>query len=321
MSLTQSYRSQIATLRNRWLWFYLALAATVHVVGVIGLAIWHPGFLQKLQAKSSQDKQPTPVEFVYVEPQTATVAPPKTNRLAQANSTATNRSKPNLSTQTGKTPTKTVPLQSAPKPVAPTTSTRPPISAPLQTRAAQNPTQNPVRPSSTPSISQSSTAQASPTLRQPSPTAAPTPLETVPASPVPAQLSTQPNLDTYSIDLEGQGLNGSLNPEQTGTGSSVDAVQDDLWGTYLAALNRAIDQQWQRVSVAATRRTRIQFRVDRQGRLTELRLLQSSGDTVADQAALQAIRAAAPFAPLPQDASEEALVVNFTFTQWLSPEP
>lgn len=101
----------------------------------------------------------------------------------------------------------------------------------------------------------------------------------------------------------------------------MDATEDAAWGTYLSGLNRLIDQHWQRVAVSATRRTRIQFRVNRQGQLTEWNLLESSGDTLADQAAVQAVRAAAPFAPLPQNATEEVLIVNFTFTQWLSPDP
>jgi TonB family protein len=117
----------------------------------------------------------------------------------------------------------------------------------------------------------------------------------------------------------GSGISGELNANRVGTGVGVDAAQDDLWGGYLAALNRAVEQNWQRVAVAATRRTKIRFQVDRQGRLTDLKLVEPSGDDTADQAAIQAVRTAAPFAPLPQNASEDVLIVNFTFTQWLTP--
>jgi TonB family protein len=117
----------------------------------------------------------------------------------------------------------------------------------------------------------------------------------------------------------GAGLQSLNQSDRADTGTTLDATVDPIWGAYLAGLNQLIDQHWQRVAVASTRRTQIRFRVDRQGRVTGLQIMQTSGDPVADQAALEAVRAAAPFAPLPQNAPEEVLTVNFTFTRWLNP--
>jgi TonB family protein len=106
-----------------------------------------------------------------------------------------------------------------------------------------------------------------------------------------------------------------LNPNRTAAGNgSVDATRDDLWGTYISALNQKIDQNWQRISVTTNRQAKVRFEVDRQGQLVNLQLIQPSGDARADMTALQSIRAAAPFAPLPRGANEEMLVINFTFT-------
>jgi TonB family protein len=94
----------------------------------------------------------------------------------------------------------------------------------------------------------------------------------------------------------------------------VDATRDDVWGDYIAALNQKIDQHWQRISVATTRQSKVKFIVNRQGDLVSAELVQSSGDATADQTAIQAVQTAAPFAPLPEHATENLLIINFTFT-------
>ncbi|MBF2051779.1 MAG: TonB family protein [Leptolyngbya sp. IPPAS B-1204] len=334
MSLLQTYRSQVAARQTRRLLGYLALAVTVHAVGAVGLAIWQSQ--EWLNSRSASDA--TPIEFVAIEPDPQPTQPPaSTKRRAQTNSTAGANPNPNLSVQAGNSQPKAqsqsqsnlqLNPQPDPQPKAqpkaqanpqpnpqPVTPPIPPVS-PISPTAALSgaPQPAPIRSAPPPAL-------ASPSPQSPSRLSTPSPLPS--ASPFPSPTATSPTATSLgspisrAIALEG----GSepLNSNRAAAGSGVDATQDAIWGRYLDTLNRTIDQNWQRVAVEATRRTKIQFRVDRQGQLRDLQIVQSSGDTQADQAALEAIRAAAPFAPLPQNAAEEVLIVNFTFTQWLTP--
>ncbi|GAB4385266.1 MAG: hypothetical protein Kow00121_49990 [Elainellaceae cyanobacterium] len=116
-----------------------------------------------------------------------------------------------------------------------------------------------------------------------------------------------------------QRLGRILNPNRTAAGTlGIDAVGDQLWGEYDTALRRSIYQRWQRVEVNQKLEVKVRFRIDRQGGLSNLQLLQPSGHSAADQAALEAVRSAAPFAPLPKAAPQDSLQVDFTFAYFAS---
>lgn len=334
MSLANTYRAKLVAKQNRQFWAYLGLAIAIHGVGAAGL-VW--GNLQQwLNFLNAETPKPqiTPIDFVYVESEDETTpSPSSTNRRAQTNATAA-RNQSTAPVQPGKatapninipasastTPTSPATLSAAPPPIQTEPPQPTPLPSPLReprsrvSESAPRPTAVPV----VPPISASPTRPVSPTRQA---TTSSSPSTTPPStSPSPAT-SPLGGPIARSLTIGDNGLRGQVNADRSGSGTSVDASRDDQWGTYLSGLNRLVDQNWQRVSVEATRRTKIQFRVDRQGRLTDLQLIQSSGDTLADQAALQAIRAAAPFAPLPQNTTEDVLIVNFTFTQWLQSDP
>jgi len=91
-------------------------------------------------------------------------------------------------------------------------------------------------------------------------------------------------------------------------------AKDEIWDAYLVVLRQRIYQQWRAVPLDKTDRpTKVRFMVDRQGHLTHLELLQSSSDAPADQDAIRAVQAAAPFAQLPSTSKEDRLRVTFTF--------
>jgi TonB family protein len=93
-------------------------------------------------------------------------------------------------------------------------------------------------------------------------------------------------------------------------------VKDQIWGTYLATLRQRIYQQWQTtLRGKGDRPPKVRFAIDRQGHLTDLELLQSSSQATADQAALEAVQTAAPFAPLPNASKEDRLRITFTFEE------
>jgi periplasmic protein TonB len=320
MSLVQTYRAEIADRQTRQFLVYLALAFGVHALAAASFLIWRP--LNSQTPKIS--KSPTPLEFVYVEPQKLAPSPNPQARQAQTNATAGGNRDQNRPIQTAprssSAPSSSAPSSSVTQLLAPP-APLPARAIPAEPTARPAPAQATARPASAAPNSQSLQRPVASPITRPStnPPVTSPPALRPPASSSGSASSLAAQLGNHTVSIE-QGTAAPFNPNRTATGSGVDAVQNDLWGGYLAALNRTVEQNWRQVSVAATSRTRIQFRVDRQGQVTGLQILEPSGNTVADQAAMQAVRAAAPFAPLPQNATEDTLIVNFTFTQWLNPD-
>lgn len=341
MSLAQTYRNQAAQQQNRRLMLYVLLAASLHGIAGIALGFWQThlrhAFIEPLD-------QPTPIDFVYIEP-SAQVAPPANPvKRSQANALAgpASSNRPVQSSAQAAAPQTIAPQTVAPQtgnPSRPTRSTAvlpAPVAPSSRTQARPALVRpSPVQPSPAAAASETAPINSASDLRTTRP-AAPAASTAAPASQTgsPTELYSlsvesggsaaelSPGLSPSGLSPNGlspNGLQGQLNPNRSGSGTAVDAAQDP-WGGYLASLNRAIDRNWQRVSVAATSRTRIQFRVNQAGEVFDLHLLEPSGNRLADEAALQAVRAAAPFAPLPPNA-EQVLIVNFTFTQWLGNDP
>lgn len=350
MSLIESYRAKQAGQQNRWLIGYLGLALLLHGLG--GFLLWQAPRL----SQQNQSDPPTPIDFVYLDSISTQPQPDATTeRRAQTQSKASRQSTSTAVVGAARRSNSAMP-PSASGPTNPQTNLQTAPQTGLQTNPASDapsrpPDAPPIRPAVRPAdrsraavappsdfsqpidrspqtfnapprpAPQSSVIPASPS---PSPSVARSIVGSIdtPERPAPnAGVSAQPTSPSRSTvnPPTGSGLQGSSNTDRPDTGTAVDAAEDPIWGSYLAGLNRLIDQNWQRVAVASTRRTEIRFRVDRQGRVTGLQLLRSSGDPAVDRAALEAVRAAAPFAPLPQTAPEEVLIVNFTFTRGLNP--
>ncbi|MFL9460750.1 MULTISPECIES: energy transducer TonB [Nostocales] len=93
----------------------------------------------------------------------------------------------------------------------------------------------------------------------------------------------------------------------------MDARKDDL-GPYLAQLQQRVKQQWIPGLTQSSRRTVLYFTISRSGRITGLQVAQPSGFDAIDEAALNAVQRAAPFAPLPTTYSGNYLSIEFTFS-------
>ncbi len=88
------------------------------------------------------------------------------------------------------------------------------------------------------------------------------------------------------------------------------------FGYYLTAVRGAIRRVWSPPRGAAVGRTLdalVRFSIRRDGQMGESSVEASSGLRYFDQAALAAVRAAAPFPPLPRAYSYDELVVHFGF--------
>ena len=105
--------------------------------------------------------------------------------------------------------------------------------------------------------------------------------------------------------------NGS--PGGGGGPSGVDALPEPDFGPYIAELQRRIKRNWNPPADNRNKRVVAVFTVSRSGRLVGIRIKKSSGVAVADQAATNAIRASAPFRPLPPNFRGNTIDVLFTF--------
>lgn len=81
---------------------------------------------------------------------------------------------------------------------------------------------------------------------------------------------------------------------------------------YMVDLQRRIKKNWFPPKVSESKKIVVMFKVHRMGELSDLKLITSSGISIADRAALKAVENAAPFLPLPEG-SKEAEDIQFRF--------
>lgn len=91
-----------------------------------------------------------------------------------------------------------------------------------------------------------------------------------------------------------------------------EASTDCDYGPYMADLQRRAKRQWFPPRGQESRRPVVTFTIGSDGSISNLRIVRSSGASVADEASLQAIRAASPFRPLPVG-SPTSVDIEFTF--------
>jgi TonB family protein len=94
--------------------------------------------------------------------------------------------------------------------------------------------------------------------------------------------------------------------------------QDVDFGPYMADLQRRIKSHWNPPKHLSSKRVKVQFKVYRSGKLENLRVSTSSGDSTADDAAMAAVRKTGDVAPLP-DGSPPDVDIEFTFDYAVSP--
>jgi len=84
---------------------------------------------------------------------------------------------------------------------------------------------------------------------------------------------------------------------------------------YLALILSKISQNWNNPyqGKRETVRAQIYFRIDKNGKLQEVKIENSSGDAILDQSALRAVYEAKVFPPLPEEMKLATLGVHFEF--------
>lgn len=82
------------------------------------------------------------------------------------------------------------------------------------------------------------------------------------------------------------------------------------YGYYVDQMLAKISSNWSRPPVGSGIETILHFRIQRDGRITDLRITNSSGINSFDLAALRAVQASSPLPPLPRAFREDDLGVN-----------
>jgi TonB family protein len=104
----------------------------------------------------------------------------------------------------------------------------------------------------------------------------------------------------------GFGDSGDFNPDRNGSGQGVNAEQDVDFGSYTAVLKSRVKRNWIDPESGTSRivddgpsgSVTLNFRVSRSGHASRIRVVNSSGSPLLDQAAQNAIIHAEPFGPL-----------------------
>jgi len=82
---------------------------------------------------------------------------------------------------------------------------------------------------------------------------------------------------------------------------------------YMNELKRRIKKDWYPPKGKESLKIVLLFRVEKNGKLGNINVVKSSGDTLADKAAINAVRAAAPFRPLPAEFRGQSIDIQFYF--------
>lgn len=82
---------------------------------------------------------------------------------------------------------------------------------------------------------------------------------------------------------------------------------------YMKNLQKQIKHNWSPPSQKSSKKTVALFKIKKDGTLSGLKILNSSGNEKYDQRALEAIKKTAPFLPLPEDFNGKSIDIQFTF--------
>ncbi len=111
----------------------------------------------------------------------------------------------------------------------------------------------------------------------------------------------------------GGGMPGNPSPGNPGGSPGVDALKEPDFGPYMMELQRRIKRRWNPPRGNESKRVVLLFKVSKDGRLISLKMHRTSGVPEADQAAIRAVKEAAPFRPLPPEYSGSDIDIQFTF--------
>nr|MDJ0648587.1 energy transducer TonB [Xenococcaceae cyanobacterium MO_188.B19] len=119
---------------------------------------------------------------------------------------------------------------------------------------------------------------------------------------------------SLSDDSGSSFFNPKVNASQQALNSrGLDARQNIDLGPYFAEIRRRVRRNWKPSQPRKERHTILVFSIQRNGQITGLRIVQSSGSPINDQESLEAVQKSAPFRALPANFPRQELKVQFNF--------
>ncbi len=116
------------------------------------------------------------------------------------------------------------------------------------------------------------------------------------------------------------GVRMAMQAVQTRVGTSAINVTDQSFGArfgyYVRQMNQRISQQWYTQTLSPQsqgRRVYLTFRIDRGGAISEVHIVQSSGDRTLDASAVRALERIDSLSPLPEDYTGSYITVQYYF--------
>lgn len=106
---------------------------------------------------------------------------------------------------------------------------------------------------------------------------------------------------------------GGGNPGGGGGRPGIDAIKQPDFGPYMKELTRRIKMNWDPPKGNESKRVVLLFKIAKDGRLLSCSVFKSSGLQNADNAAINAVKLAAPFRPLPPEYKGANVDIQFTF--------
>jgi TonB family protein len=201
----------------------------------------------------------------------------------------------------------------------PKTPLKPPESESPPASSSVSPAKEPPKTDSTPPprpVADSANKPVSPTPIPDVPAKASEnpPSETTAKTPSPEGKTGVASPSTPGLPGSGPSLASISNPQGGESGTpGVDVAQDADFGPFMADLERRIKRNWLPPRGSERRRVKLVFYLLRDGRLFKVDTVGSSGDPLADRAAVAAVEASAPFMAFPPQVKEDVLPVEFTF--------
>lgn len=120
----------------------------------------------------------------------------------------------------------------------------------------------------------------------------------------------------YSYQLKD--LSKSLTKEKSLSSSTPQASTNNFNGnmlsTYTEVMHEKISSNWNPPSVDKDSKVILEFTINKNGRVIDSKIYESSGNKLLDESALKALRKASPLPPLPMNIGQETLTVKFDFT-------
>lgn len=242
-----------------------------------------------------------PIEFVLVPPEkTPTQPPPKTQRRAATNSVARGKKSDSEKPPVLPAPVNTTPSVETTRRIVPS----PEKSTPSPPVAKTEPTQ-PIKPTL-------SKTEKLPIKPAPSEPVAPSNPQSTPKSSGSANLLAGNYRRSFQDDAGSSFFNLEAKVSEEAPYASIDAQQGEL-APYFDEIRRRVKQNWQPSFPGDKRISVLAFAIQRDGQITGLRIIQTSGNERVDRDALEAVQKSAPFNALPATFKSDLLEIQFNF--------